>query len=39
MVASNRIYPEKRKGIERNVPVQLHILFDKKKGVCFFNWI
>lgn len=36
MVASSRIYPEKRKGIEKNVQLQLHIFFDKKR-VSVFN--
>lgn len=36
MVASSKIYPEKRKGIEINVPLQLHIFFDKKR-VSVFN--
>ncbi len=35
MVASSRIYPEKRKGIEKNVPLQLHIFFDKKRVSVF----
>ena len=35
MVASSRIYPEKRKGIETNVPLQLHIFFDKKRVSVF----
>lgn len=36
MIASSRIYPEKRKGVEKNVPLQLHIFFDKKR-VSVFN--
>lgn len=36
MVASSKIYPEKRKGIEKNVPLMLHIFFDKKR-VSVFN--
>ncbi len=36
MIASSKIYPEKRKGIEKNVPLQLHIFFDKKR-VSVFN--
>jgi len=36
MIASSKIYPEKRKGVERNVPLQLHIFFDKKR-VSVFN--
>lgn len=35
MIASSRIYPEKRKGIETNVPLQLHIFFDKKRVSVF----
>jgi len=35
MVASSRIYPEKRKGVEKNVPLQLHIFFDKKRASVF----
>lgn len=36
MIASSKIYTEKRKGIEKNVPLQLHIFFDKKR-VSVFN--
>jgi len=36
MIASSKIYPEKRKGIEKNVPIMLHIFFDKKR-VSVFN--
>jgi len=36
MIASSKIYPEKRKGIEKNVPLMLHIFFDKKR-VSVFN--
>jgi site-specific recombinase XerD len=36
MIASSKIYPEKRKGIETNVPLMLHIFFDKKR-VSVFN--
>ncbi len=35
MIASSRIYPEKRKGITKNVPLQLHIFFDKKRVSVF----
>lgn len=36
MIASSKIYPEKRNGIEKNVPLMLHIFFDKKR-VSVFN--
>lgn len=36
MIASSKLYPEKRKGIEKNVPIMLHIFFDKKR-VSVFN--
>ncbi len=35
MNASSKIYPEKRKGIEKNVPLQLHIFFDSKRVSVF----
>ena len=35
MIASSKIYPEKRKGVETNVPLQLHIFFDKKRVTVF----
>jgi site-specific recombinase XerD len=35
MIASSKIYPEKRKGIEKNVPLQLHIFFDSKRVSVF----
>ena len=36
MIVASSIYPEKRKGIIKNVPLQLYILFDKKI-VSVFN--
>ena len=35
MIASSKIYPEKRNGIEKNVPLMLHIFFDKKRVSVF----
>jgi len=35
MIVRTRIHPEKRKGIEKNVPLQLHIFFDQK-CICVF---
>ena len=35
MIASSKVYPEKRKGVENNVPLQLHIFFDNKRVTVF----
>lgn len=36
MIVSSKVYPEKRKGVDNNVPLQLHVFFDKKR-VCVFS--
>jgi len=35
MIASSKLYPEKRKGIVTNVPIQMHIFFDNKRVTVF----
>lgn len=37
MIVRTRIHPEKRNGIERNVPLQLHIFFDQKRVSVFYT--
>lgn len=37
MIVKTRIHPEKRKGIEKNVPLQLHIFFDQKRVSVFYT--
>lgn len=37
MILNNRIHPEKRKGIEKNVPLNLHVFFDKKRVITFYT--
>lgn len=37
MIVKTRIHPEKRKGIEKNVPLQLHIFFDQKRVTVFYT--
>ena len=35
MVVNNRVHPQKRKGIDKNLPLNLHVFFDKKRVITF----
>jgi len=37
MVVKNRIHPEKRAGIEKNVPLHLHVFFDNRRVCTFYT--
>ena len=35
MIVNSRIHPQKRKGIDENLPLNLHVFFDKKRVITF----
>lgn len=37
MVINSRIHPEKRSGKEKNLPLNLHVFFDKKRVITFYT--
>ena len=37
MIVNNRVHPQKRKGIDKNLPLNLHVFFDKKRVITFYT--
>lgn len=35
MIVNSRVHPQKRKGIDENLPLNLHVFFDKKRVITF----